>query len=234
LKHDQNKDGDKTGLDIIKLVVNDQRFDDKIFQKGEGIAADKLLKEGGDQLIAEYTQMWKCDVDDLRRTGVLVNTAVIRPKKAPHLDFFLMHATTSCLFLDIFVHSFKKKENQTKFLRAKFAVDLIFYVARGRPKLNLDYLIDTFQPSKEHSYLNAQNPWLPLIDKTLTHPDEHVPKTIRSLIYAEKLDGAREKDKLPYLKIAQMVMDALFPADKKEWVLEGIGSDEYWETVQDL
>ncbi|CAF4346169.1 unnamed protein product, partial [Rotaria sordida] len=76
--------------------------------------------------------------------------------------------------------------------------------------------------------------WLPLIDKCLTHPDEHVIKTIRALIYAEKFDSAQDKDKLPYLKIAQMVMDALFPADKKGWTQEGIGWEEYWKTVEDL
>jgi hypothetical protein len=54
------------------------------------------------------------------------------------------------------------------------------------------------------------------------------------LIYAEKFDGAQGNDKLPYLKIAQMVMDALFPADEKGWVDGGIGWEEYWKTVEDL
>ena len=234
LKDDQNKDGDKTALDIVELIAKDQRFNDKIFYKDEEAKTDKFLERGGGSLIAEYAQMWKCDIDDLRRTGILVNAAVIRPKKALHLDFFLMHATTSCLFLDIFVQSLKKKENQIKFLRAKFAIDLLFYVARGRPKLDLNYLLNEYQVSEEHSYSNAQNPWLPLIDKCLTHPDEHLPKTIRALIYAEKFDSAQGKDKLPYLKIAQMIMDALFPAHKKDWVYQGIGWEEYWKTVEDL
>jgi hypothetical protein len=145
-----------------------------------------------------------------------------------------MHTATSSLFLEIFANSLKKKENQLKFLRAKFAVDLLFYVAFGRPKLNLNYLINEYQPSKEHSYVDAQNPWLPLIDKSLTHPDEHVMKTIRALVYAEKFDQTQSNDRLPYLKIAQMIMDALFSADKKDWVHEGIGWDEYWKTVEDL
>jgi hypothetical protein len=234
LKYDQNKDGDKTALEIIELIVKDQRFDDKVLYKDEEAKTDRLLERGGGPLVAEYAQMWKCDLDDLRRAGVLVNAAVIRAKKEPHLDFFLMHATTSCLFLDMFVQSLKKKENQTKFLRAKFAVDLFYYVARGRPKLDLNYLLNEYQVSKEHSYSDAQNPWLPLVDKCLTHPDEHVPKTIRALIYAEKFDSAQGKDKLPYLKIAQMTMDALFPADNKDWVYEGIGWEEYWETVENL
>ncbi|CAF1397527.1 unnamed protein product, partial [Didymodactylos carnosus] len=234
LKCDQNKDGDKTALDIIKLIAEDQRFDEKIFYNDEEGKTDKLLERDGGPLIAEYAQMWKSDLDDLRRVGVLVNAAVIRPKKALRLDFFLMHATTSCLFLDIFIHSLKKKENQLKILRAKFAVDLLYYVARGRPKLELNYLLNEYQPSKEHLYPDAQNPWLPLVEKCLTHPDEHIPKTVRALIYAEKFDSAQEKDKLPYLKIAQMTMDALFPVGKKDWVHEGIGWDEYWKTVEDL
>ncbi|CAF2735726.1 unnamed protein product [Rotaria sp. Silwood2] len=234
LNYDQNRDGDKTALDITELIVNDRRFDEKVLYTDERPKIYRLLERGGGPLIAEYAQMWKSDLDDARRASILVNAAAIRPKKSPHLDFFLMHATTSGLFLDILVHSLKKKENQLKLMRAKFAVDLLYYVARGRPKLNLNYLCNEYQVSKEHSYSDAQNPWLPLIDKCLTHPDEHIPKTIRALIYAEKIDSAQDKDKLPYLKIAQMVMDALFPADKKDWVQEGIGWEEYWKTVEDL
>jgi hypothetical protein len=234
LNYDQNKDGEKTALDIFKLVFEDQRFDDKVFFKDKGGKTNKFLERGGGPLIAEYAEMWKCDVNDLRRAGILVNAAVIRPKKALRLDFFLMHTATSSLFLEIFANSLKKKENQLKFLRAKFAADLLFYVAFGRPKLNLNYLINEYQPSKEHSYVDAQNPWLPLIDKSLTHPDEHVMKTIRALVYAEKFDQTQSNDRLPYLKIAQMIMDALFSADKKDWVHEGIGWDEYWKTVEDL
>ncbi|CAF1507483.1 unnamed protein product [Rotaria sordida] len=233
LNYDQNKDGNKTALEIIELIIKDQRFDDKVFYNDDATKVDKLLERGGGPLIAEYAQMWKCDLDDLRQASVLVNTAVIRPKKALRLDFFLMHATTSGLFIDIFVHSLKKTENQFKFLKAKFAIDLLYYVARGRPKLNVNYLLNEYQSSKEHSYSDVQNPWLPLIDKCLTHQDTHVVKTIRALVYAEKFDSAQEKDKMSYLKIAQMVMDALFPADKKQWSHEGVGWEEYWKTVED-
>ncbi|CAF1248807.1 unnamed protein product [Rotaria sp. Silwood1] len=236
LKYDQNKDGNKTALEIIELIGKDQRFDEKILATdGEiGLKMNKLLERGAGPLIAEYAQMWKCDLVDARRASVLVNTAIIRPKKAPRLDFYLMHATTSGLFLDILVHSLKNKENQLKLMRAKFAVDLLFYVVRGRPKLDINYLCNEYQVSQEHSYLHAQNPWLPLIDKCLTHPDEHVPKTIRALVYAEKFGSSQDKDKLPYLKIAQMIMDTLFPADKKNWIHDDICSNEYWKTVEDL
>ena len=228
-----DSDGDKSGLDVIKLALEDKRFNEIIAFHDEGFRPDKFLTNGGGSLITEYAQMWKCDVNDLRRIGVLANAAVIRPNKAPRLNFFLMHATTSCLFLEIFIHALKNKENQIKLLRAKFAVDLLYYAAYGRPKLNLDYLINGYQPSKEHSYADSQNPWLPLIDKCLTHPDEHVPKTIRALAYAERFDPAEGNDKLPYLKIAQLVMDCLFPAGEKDWEFESIGWNEYWQTVED-
>ena len=235
LNYDQNKDGKKTALEIIELIAKDKRFDGKVLPDDVPPKTDALQARGAGPLIAEYAQMWKCDLDDLRRIGVLVNAAVIRPKKALRLDFFLVHSTTSCLFLEIFTQSLKKAENQLKFLRAKFAVDLLFYVARGRPNLNVNYLINEYQPSQEYSYSDASNPWLPLVEKCATHPEEHVPKTIRALMYAEKFDGAQKKDKLPYLKIAQMTLEALFPADKKDWVrAEDISSEEYWKTVEDL
>ena len=233
LDKDPNHDGDLTALEIIKLVFEDRRFDGQILYNEGRIRMSKFLERGGGPLIAEYAQMWKCDLDDLRRTNVLVNAAVIQPKRALRLDFFLMHGATSSLFLDIFVHALKSKENQLKLLRAKFAVDLLFYVSSGRPKLDLNYLCNEYQPSKEHSFADSQNPWLPLIEKCLTHPEEHVIKTIRALIYAEKFDRTQGKDKLPYLKMAQMVMDALFPVGEKDWVREGLGLEEYWQTVDD-
>ncbi|CAF1250295.1 unnamed protein product, partial [Rotaria sordida] len=148
LNYNQTRDGDKTALDIIELIVNDQRFDDKVLYTDERPKTNKLLERGGGPLIAEYAQMWKPDLDDARRASILVNAAVIRPKKSPRLDFYLMHATTSSLFLNILVHSLKNKENQLKLMRAKFAVDLLYYVARGRPKLNLNYLCNEYQVSK--------------------------------------------------------------------------------------
>ncbi|CAF1286897.1 unnamed protein product [Adineta ricciae] len=225
-------DGDKTALEIIELIRNDHRFDDMIVYTDARPKTPILLQRGGGPLIEEYARMWKPDLNDARRTSILVNVAAIRPNKPPRLDFFLMHATTSGLFLDIIVHSLQSKQNQLKLMKAKFATDLLYYVARGRPKLNVDYLCNEYQVSNEHLYSDAINPWLALIEKCLTHPDEHVLKTIRALMYAEKFDTAQ--DALPYLKIAQMVMDALFPAESTGWVQEGIGWDEYWCTVEDL
>ncbi|CAF5101475.1 unnamed protein product, partial [Rotaria sp. Silwood1] len=71
LNYNQNKDGNKTALDIIELIINDQRFDDKVFYNDEGTKVNKLLERGGGPLIAEYAQRWKCDLDDLRRASVL-------------------------------------------------------------------------------------------------------------------------------------------------------------------
>ena len=141
LNDDPNKNGDKTALEIIELIYNDQRFDDKVFYTDERVKVNSFLKRGGGPLVAEYAKMWKCDINDLRRAGILVNVGAIRPKKAVRLDFFLMHATTSCLFVELIVQSFKKPENQLKFLRAKFAVDLVYYAARGRPKIKFKLFI---------------------------------------------------------------------------------------------
>ncbi|UJR19806.1 hypothetical protein I4U23_022939 [Adineta vaga] len=234
MKYDRNSSNQKTALEIVELIIKDERFDDKLFYNDKGPKVDIVLKRNGGPLVIEYAQMWKCDIDDLRRADILINAGAIREKKEVHLDFFLMHATTSSLFLNIFIQSFKNQENRMKFLEAKFAVDLLQFVARGRPKINLNYLLNEHQISKEHQYSDAQNPWLPLIDKCLTHHDEHVPKTIRALIYAEKFDQSQGKDQLPYLKIAQLVMDALFPEEEKDWVHEGIGWEEFWKKVKDL
>ncbi|UJR11206.1 hypothetical protein I4U23_015387 [Adineta vaga] len=125
LNYDQiNNDGNRTALEIIDLILNDRRFDEMIFYTDPRPKTDTFLKRGGAPLIAEYARMWKVDLNEARQISILVNTAALRPKKEPRLDFFLMHATTSGLFLDIIVHSLKNKENQLKLIRAKFAVDL--------------------------------------------------------------------------------------------------------------
>ena len=44
----QNKDGDKTALDIIELIVKDQRFDDKVlYTDDKRLKTGIFLKRGG-------------------------------------------------------------------------------------------------------------------------------------------------------------------------------------------
>jgi hypothetical protein len=57
-----------------------------------------------------------------------------------------MHAVTSSIFLPTFVRSLSP-EHAARLLRDKLAVDLGYFVARGRPELNLDQLL-AYKPRK--------------------------------------------------------------------------------------
>ena len=51
-----------------------------------------------------------------------------------------MHAVTSSIFLPAFVRSLRP-ENAARLLRDKLAVDLGYFVSRGRPELDLEQLL---------------------------------------------------------------------------------------------
>jgi hypothetical protein len=57
-----------------------------------------------------------------------------------------MHAVTSSIFLPTFVRSLSP-EHAARLLRDKLAVDLGYFVSRGRPELNLDQLL-AYKPRK--------------------------------------------------------------------------------------
>ncbi|KAJ2926676.1 hypothetical protein H1R20_g10390, partial [Candolleomyces eurysporus] len=110
-------------------------------------------------------------------------------------DFFLMHLVTSSVFIPS-ICAYISPASQARFLRAYLTNALALYVFRGCPDLD----IVGFQTMKELQPVGPQphpdkstlpspdsqkalnpDPWLPIIQTSVVHPDEHVPKTQRSL-----------------------------------------------------
>lgn len=125
-----------------------------------------------------------------------------------------MHLVTSAIFLPS-VLSFLSAPSQDLCLRAYFAATIASFIIRGRPNLN----IKPFYASQDSSVIcplpsgalptphekalplaNADpnrikaitpNPWLPIIEASITHPDDHLIKLQRALVHFSTLFGDR-------------------------------------------
>jgi hypothetical protein len=109
-----------------------------------------------------------------------------------------MHLVTSSLFVsEVFAEL--KRSSQIEFLRGYFATCLAWYIGRGRPQLDIAAffanpdLVHPTAPGPQPTPHEGVNPspsapeaitpnnWLPIIQSTLTHHDDHLPKLQRSL-----------------------------------------------------
>ena len=139
--------------------------------------------------------------------------------------FNSMHLVTSSLFLPSLCARLTE-QSQTLFLRSYFLVSLSIYIQRGRPALDIArfFANDTTLHSADHSTPHAEglasslpggvtpNPWLPVIQTSLVHSDEHVPKLQRALCYLAELFGATPAGyfKNTELKDAELIDGTLF------------------------
>ncbi|KAG0704107.1 hypothetical protein DFH29DRAFT_997994 [Suillus ampliporus] len=136
-------------------------------------------------------------------------------KKAFSADFFLMHLVTSALFIPSLVTSLHENPRaQALLLRSYFAVSLAHYVTRGRPVIDIAKFYSSTSgllpssgrdvspqptpfknmlPDSESPEARTPNPWLPIVQATLVHPNEHLCKTQRALAHFASLYGLRGK-----------------------------------------
>ncbi|KAF9478258.1 hypothetical protein BDN70DRAFT_943917 [Pholiota conissans] len=154
--------------------------------------------------IAKYVDDWTLEgdlekkVQELLWTNALLyGVAGVEANGGFVADFFLMHLVTSSLFLSE-VFSELKRSSQVELLRGYFATCLAWYIGRGRPKLDIAEFFsrDNARPTAPgpqptpHEGANPSpsapeaitpNPWLPVLQSTLAHPDDHLAKLQRSL-----------------------------------------------------
>ncbi|PFH49623.1 hypothetical protein AMATHDRAFT_62722 [Amanita thiersii Skay4041] len=153
-------------------------------------------------------------------------------------DFSLMHLVTSVLFLPSLL-AFLSPPSQALLLRSYFATSLGYWLGRGRPNFdfkgfysspdtayplpsgNLPVPDEATIPSKEadpnRTKAITPNPWLPLMESTLSHPDEHLIKLQRALahfnvLYGTQVAGANEglNGAAEELKGAELLDGSLF------------------------
>jgi hypothetical protein len=174
--------------------------------------------------------------------------------KGFYADFFLMHCVTSSLFLPSILH-FLQPASQTRLLRAYFSVCFGYYIARGRPVLNLRKFFDGnppplevpgSQPKPSKSALkvadggtaHAHNAWHAVLQSTMLHPEAHVSKCERALAHWAKMYGGRprgywtelanELDGAEEMDGSLFVRAGALTLSKVGWVREGEDA-EFWD-----
>ena len=109
-----------------------------------------------------------------------------RPPKQVKLDFFLIHAITSSIYLSTFMkQSWISDYNKRRLLEWKTRLDLCYYVAQRSPKLDLDEILN-YKPAQEA--VSGNDYWDSIIHRAVNlNDDGHANKLIRCLAHAEKI-----------------------------------------------
>ena len=123
-----------------------------------------------------------------------------------------MHLVTSLIFLPSLFASLQPP-SQALLLRYYFIACIAAFIRRGRPNLNIKALYESQEiaypilggklptpdekslplPGADPNRIKATtpNPWLPIIQASLSHPSEHLVKLQRALAHLNTLFGAR-------------------------------------------
>ena len=170
-----------------------------------------------------------------------------------------MHLVTSSLFLSS-IFSLLTRKSQELLLRGYFATCLVWYIGHGRAKLDIARFFAntaTLHPtppgpkptphkdvnptaassSNSALYAITPDPWLPIIQSTLTHPDDHLPKLQRALAEYSSHFGSTPAGYFTgtELKDAELIDGTLFvrvaglTCGRLGWVREGEPPLE-WDT----
>ena len=118
-----------------------------------------------------------------------------------------MHMVTSSLFLPSYM-AFLTPHSKSLLLRSYLFASLGWWVARGRPELNIKAFYETtsahpmpsgpFPTPHKNALLSddpkgvVPNPWFPIVENAIVHPDDHLPKAQRVFVHYATLYGSRE------------------------------------------
>ncbi|CAE6505590.1 unnamed protein product, partial [Rhizoctonia solani] len=244
---------------LARILVDDRLKVDVACKKGMPLVRfEETLKNVG-TIIREYAILWTIEenekdiwerVEELNWFVTLIfGVGGWKKDRAFRADFFLVHLVTSNLFLPSILSLLRPKQ-QVDFMRAYFANALTWFVAEGRPALDVQGFFQsvTLDPkpnpgSKTLIEKEAEgNPWYTLLAHTLVHPNEHHVKAERALAHGAALYGARSKGCFSYteLKGAEVIDGTLFVRtggllmDTMQWNHkvqreEGIDEESGWD-----
>ena len=148
-----------------------------------------------------------------------------------------MHLVTSSLFLPSLV-AYLSPRSQALLLRAYLSTVLTWWVGRGRPALNIKSFMTSTptQPAvpardgeTKTSTEGHDNPFLPILQSAILHPNDHLPKIQRSFSHFSALYGRRptgffkdtELEGAELLDGSLFVRAAVLTMDYVGWVREG-------------
>ncbi|KAF8804705.1 hypothetical protein BYT27DRAFT_7259180 [Phlegmacium glaucopus] len=205
--------------------------------------------------------------------STLLMTATGKEGRKPRLDFFLMHLVTSSLFLNPLFSVLKKPAHKSALLSAYIPVVVLITLARGRPRINPELLMSytdvprppvsagSFPEPSSASLGNPRtdadyNPWPAIIEAVQYHRDSHVPKALRTLIFAsqkygdkapgaaigafhrdsgaETHNGTGKLDGTIFTRAAGLVMETLgwvsYGQNEGKWDGSALGWDAAWDS----
>jgi len=224
-----------TALELVMATRDDKRFDGIIkFEKPSGnrgvsdIAEDYIvaITEKATEACLEYLDKFvvqeqldgECGLRaraiELQVMGAVVCCGAQPPNKEPHFDFYGLHILTSSIFLQAFIEQLNPVYGAS-LLRGKFLIDLVVYLSRNRPAINL-----------EQFKTYPKQPWEKILEVTFANPKEgkereHIHKCVRALKHVARLD--KSIDPVIYHGMAQMMADC-----NSKWEWGAIGFDEVW------
>jgi hypothetical protein len=144
---------------------------------------------------------WESRAEELVWFATLLTAGTSKPGHLPRVDFFMMHAMTTAIFIPSILHILT---NQSKrlLLTSYLRVVLLFVLLVGRPRINPELLmsytefpqppaveVPITKEEKSDALGSLANPWPAIINSAVFHPNAHTPKTIRALAYAAQKYG---------------------------------------------
>ncbi|EED83969.1 predicted protein [Postia placenta Mad-698-R] len=109
-----------------------------------------------------------------------------------------MHGVTSCLFLQTMV-TYLSPSSASLFLRTYFRMLIAWWVSRGRPAFPIREFYTSVPELPPRLESTAPNAWLPLIQMSIMHTDDHLCKTQRALAHFASQYGERPAGYFPEL-----------------------------------
>ncbi|EIW70851.1 hypothetical protein TREMEDRAFT_28974 [Tremella mesenterica DSM 1558] len=178
----------------------DMLFNDRVggaLSGGHAIALRELVDQWSltDEELSDETVGWREKVEELAVWATLLAGATGRTGKEPRVDFFLMHALTSSIFLPAYLEILSIS-NRRMLLKSYTLMLFVIALGRGRPKLNpglvMSYDLFPVAPGTEvkasretvgdASDKNTRNAWLTLIESSLYANGEL--SLCRAILYA--------------------------------------------------
>ncbi|KZV92162.1 hypothetical protein EXIGLDRAFT_647560 [Exidia glandulosa HHB12029] len=186
---------------------------------GDGSRAAEIVKIASQWTLppSSPAEFWEEKLEEVLWAVILLLFGTSKPGRKYRLDFFVMHMVTSSIFLPTF---FDKVLNggtaeegvyKAQLLQAFVRTTFAYLIMRGRPRLDATNIMhatsfphppspttpQTPKPNDSTVQEEAANPWMAIIASAIHAPEAHLPKTLRTLVYASQKYGLRQVGQVP-------------------------------------
>ncbi|KAI9264167.1 hypothetical protein BDA99DRAFT_463108 [Phascolomyces articulosus] len=245
------KNGTQSIYDIINRIRRDPDFDDVVHFSDQFKDRSVLENTKAVAKLREYASQWhfkdiESNLQELFIHWIFIEAATgIRKNHEVKLDFDLTHVLTSVHAVYTLVPHLTS--TQAELLLSHYMLEsLMYYVAQGRPPIEMDLLAEYKSPQAING---SDTPWLDVFRLALAAEEPHCIKAVRAIALAQIVYGSsdgndqkevegssstfvtRKNQDLLFLKAAQLTVDVAGKgtAQMPNFVFTGIGYKETWE-----